>query len=96
MRGIADQEDVSGAVTVGLSAVLPDDAAQRMWPVTGRRLDGQVDAKHPPRAVTQFVDGHRLGIVGLLAVLDGADHRAIALERGVDEPAAVESVMAER
>ena len=50
----------------------------------------------PTCAVTKFVERHRLGIVRVLVELDGADHRAIVFERGVDEPATVESVVAER
>jgi hypothetical protein len=96
VRGIAYQEDVSGAIAVGLSAVLPGDAAQGMWAVADGRLDGQIDAEYPTGAVAQLVEGHRLGLVRALVVLDGADHLTIALERGIDEPAAVESVVAER
>ena len=96
MRGIADQEDVSRAVAVGLPGVLPGDAAHRMRPVAGGWLDGQIDAEDPSGAVAQLVERHRLGIVALLIELDGADHRPLTLELGVDEPTAVESVVPER
>ena len=93
--GIADQEDVSRAVAIGLTGVLPGDAAQRMWPWPRRRLDGQVDTEHPTRAVTQLVERHRLRIIAGLIELDGPDHRPVTLELGVDEPTAVESVVPE-
>src|SRR6185295_3111772 len=54
MRGIADQEDASRTVTVGLPAVLPGDAAHRVRPVTGGCIDRQVDAEDSPGAVAQL------------------------------------------
>ena len=96
VRGIADQEDASRTVTVGLPGVLPGDAAHRVRPVTGGCIDRQVDAEDSPGAVAQLVERHRLGIVSALVELDGSDHRPLTLELGVDEPTTVESVVPER
>src|SRR6185295_12302422 len=92
VRGIAEQEDVSRAIPIGLSGVLTGYAAQRMWSVTDRRFDREIHSEHPTCAVTEFVKRHRFGIVRGLVELDGADHRAIGFECGVDESAVVESV----
>src|SRR5262245_34295971 len=62
----------------------------------GERLDGQVDAQDSPRAVKQLVERHRLRLVNLPVVLEGADHRPTALHLREDEAAVLEPTVSPR
>ena len=72
-----DPRLLDGHETIGLTGGDggdPGDAAQRMWPRPGRRLDGQIHAEHSTRAVAELGQRHRLRIIARLIELDGPDH----------------------
>ncbi|PQM45511.1 hypothetical protein C1Y40_04335 [Mycobacterium talmoniae] len=95
--GVADQEHVAVAVTVGLAGVLAVDPAQRVRTISAGRFHRQVDAQHPAQALPQFLHRHRRVVADrFVAELDRSDERSAGFQFGDNDTAAVHSVVPER
>ena len=91
------QQHPSASVAFGLPGVHPVEAAQRVRPWLFRRLQRDVDAEHAAETLAQLVERHRpVGTAGRPAVLDGAEHRPVPLQREEDDAAVVEPAGTER